>query len=409
MKTPLSRLSLCICYCTVLAVAFFYYPRWNCSNTEATLSWDVSGYYMYLPAIFIYKDINKCRFKDSILDRYHPTPDFQQAFTHSKSGNYIMKYSIGQAVVMAPFFFMGHTYAHLSGTFPADGFSYPYQLAIGVGMLLFAFMGLYYLRRILLLYNRDGTVATILLLFTIGTNYLNYAAIDQAMTHSVLFFIYTLLIYHSIQFYKSPSRRATILIGFLVGFATLIRPVEIISVIIPLFWSIHSATDLKLRMAFLKKNAYLYLSTAGVAAILIFIQLLYWKVVSNEWMVFSYQDQGFYWTRPHIFSFLFDYSSGWFLYCPMMMLPFIGFYVYLKNGSNILAVVLFTSLNFYLVTAWDIWDYGGFSGRAMIQSYPILAFPFAALIDKIHHKKNHVDIVIIFDSTFCICQYLVDT
>jgi hypothetical protein len=46
--------------------AFIFYPKWKQSGVEATISWDASGYYMYLPALFIYQDIKTCSFKDSV-------------------------------------------------------------------------------------------------------------------------------------------------------------------------------------------------------------------------------------------------------------------------------------------------------------------------------------------------------
>jgi hypothetical protein len=182
--------ALCFCYIVMICTSFIYYPKWNQSRTEATISWDVSGYYMYLPALFIYKDIKHCSFKDSILTKYYPTPDFQQAFLHKNSGNYVMKYSSGQAITMLPFFIVAHTYCKLNHSFPADGFSFPYQFCIGFGMLLYAFLGLFVLRKVLLIYYKDDTVALLLLCYVIGTNYLNFSAIDQAMTHNVLFTMY---------------------------------------------------------------------------------------------------------------------------------------------------------------------------------------------------------------------------
>src|SRR5690606_1003927 len=204
------------------------YPKWQKERTEATLSWDVSGYYMYLPALFIYKDIKQCTFKDSIIQKYSPTPDFQQAFRHEKSGNYVMKYSSGQAIIMLPFFVIAHTWASISNTYPNDGFSYPYQVSIGVGMFLLALLGLYFLRKILLLYFSDKVTAITLLLLVIGTNYLNYSSIDQALTHNALFTIYVLIIWNTIAFYKNHKIRFLIYSGLLCGLATLIRPTEII-------------------------------------------------------------------------------------------------------------------------------------------------------------------------------------
>ncbi|HLO38540.1 MAG TPA: hypothetical protein VK173_08620, partial [Lacibacter sp.] len=68
----LSLYSLIICCVLMMAVSFFYYPKWSRPGSEATISWDVSGYYMYLPATFIYKDLKQCSFKDSILSKYQP-------------------------------------------------------------------------------------------------------------------------------------------------------------------------------------------------------------------------------------------------------------------------------------------------------------------------------------------------
>ena len=135
----------------MLAVAFFYYPKWNKAGTEATLSWDVSGYYMYLPALFIYQDVKQLSFGDSIIRKYYPTPDFQQAFHHAPSGNKVLKYSCGQAVAMLPFFLIGHAIAGVTDH-PSDGFSKPYQVSIGVGMLLYTLIGMYFLYLVLMRY-----------------------------------------------------------------------------------------------------------------------------------------------------------------------------------------------------------------------------------------------------------------
>jgi hypothetical protein len=81
-----------ICVIAVFYTTFIYYPKWKNTGTEATISWDVSGYYYYLPAIFIYNDLKKLGFKDSIEAKYKPAGSFYQAFLHA-NGNYVMKYS----------------------------------------------------------------------------------------------------------------------------------------------------------------------------------------------------------------------------------------------------------------------------------------------------------------------------
>ena len=66
----LSRLSWIVVSLFILLSAFFYYPKWKQPHTEATISWDVSGYYFYLPAIFIYKDVKQLAFADSLVQKY---------------------------------------------------------------------------------------------------------------------------------------------------------------------------------------------------------------------------------------------------------------------------------------------------------------------------------------------------
>lgn len=400
----LSLFAFFLCCALILFTGIFYYPKWNKPGSEATISWDASGYYMYLPAAFIYKDLKKIAFKDSILAKYQPTPDFQQAFLHS-SGNYVMKYPAGQALMMLPFFTAAHLYAKYSASYPADGFSYPYQVAISLGMILIALIGVWFLRKILLEYFSDKVTTITLLIIVFACNYLNYAAIDVGMTHNSLFTLYCLLIFTTIQFYKQPSLIKASLIGCFVGWATLIRPTEIISILIPLLWGVFSVDEIKQRLTFfLKQFKYVIAATLFMIAF-IFIQLLYWKWSSGEWVVYSYGEQGFSWLRPHLYRGMFSSNNGWLTYTPVMILFFIGLPFLYKNQKQLFGIVsLFSALFIYICFAWDIWWYGGSLGmRAMIQSYPILAVSIAALMDVLLKKKIYLQLIVA--GFLLICTY----
>lgn len=381
-----SRQILFVLYLFLLGVHFFYYPKWKKNGTEATISWDVSGYYMYLPATFIYQDIKKCGFKDEVLKKYGPTPDFQQAFIHKESGNYVMKYSIGQSLQFAPFFFIGHAWASISDTYPADGFSFPYQFMISMGMLLYTLIGLIFLRKILLEYFNDKTVAWTLIGIVLGSNYLNYTAIDGAMTHNTLFTIYTLLIFTTIQFYKNPTMLKAIGVGGLVGMAALIRPTEILSCLIPILWGVNlldkkSRTD---RLGLIQNHLPKLLLAVITCIAIGSIQLMYWKYASGDWIVYSYEDQGFSWLKPHLHNGLLSYRSGWLTYSPFMIFSLIGFiWLFKKDRGIFWPTFIFSILFIYIAFAWDIWWYGGSLGqRTMVQAYPVLAFPIAAFFEK---------------------------
>ena len=384
MQAPKSLLSLFLCWAILFSALFFYFPRWKNHYAEATIGWDVTGYYYYLPALFIYKDIKQVHFKDQIIQQYRPTNDFQQAFLHP-SGNYVMKYSLGQAVLYSPFFLIAHAWASLSDAHPADGFSFPYQFMLAFGGLLVAFLGLLVLRRVLLRFFSDMATTITLILLVFGTNYLEYGSITGSMTHNYLFTLYALLLAVTIRFYEKPSYLKAVGIGLVVGLAALVRPTEIISALIPLLWSFHLPlkNGLAEKWQFIK-DKFRYLVIAVVVCGLVgSLQLIYWKYVSGDWFVYSYQEEGFSWLRPHIWNCLFSYRAGWLMYAPIMIFSLIGFSQLSKQHRTLFPGLLAFSLLFmYIAFAWDIWWYGGSLGqRAMVQAYPILAFPLTAFVE----------------------------
>ncbi|WP_104420841.1 glycosyltransferase family protein [Neolewinella xylanilytica] len=389
-KAP--AIALLVGYAMLIAT-HAYYPKWQQSGTEATLSYDVSGYYLYLPALFIYDDLRELAFLPDIIDRYHPTYDPYQAFAH-ESGTMVMKYSAGQAVLYAPFFAVGHLYATVSEAYPADGFSRPYQVAISVGSLLVAFLGLYVMAVLLGRYFRPGTVAVTLLLLVFGTNYLNYAAIDGAMTHNHVFTLYALLLLVTDNLYRGKDRGVGtggfLAIGAILGLMALTRPTEILAAVLPLFWLMPLHRDgLRQRLTFIGSQ----LPKVAVAAIACLaigsLQLLYWHHVTGNWIVYSYQDQGFDWLSPHLIDGLFSYKAGWLTYTPLMWFAVWGFgALYAYQRQLFAAVALHTLLFIYVAFAWSVWWYGGSLGqRTMVQAYAVLAFPLAATVGWIWDRK----------------------
>jgi hypothetical protein len=373
---PLSALAWWACALLIVGSAFFYYPKWRQSKTEATLSWDVSGYYFYLPAFLIYGDARELAWRDSILQKYHPTPDLQQAFRHEPSGHYVMKYPVGQALQMLPWFTVGHLLAAPLG-YAADGFSRPYQAAISWGSLFVALLGLWYLRKALLYYYQDAVVAATLLCIVWGTNYLNYTAFDGAMTHNWLFTLYGLIIYHTIRYYDQPSLMRAAGIGLMVGWAVITRPTELWTAFIPLLWGWDSWA--KRWRHFNEHKTHLAVA-ATVFAAMVSLQMLYWRYAGGSWVIYSYEEQGFNWLKPHILDGLVSFKAGWLIYSPMMILSIVGLWHLWRQHKPVAIAVLCLVLPIMYVTwAWDIWWYGGSLGqRAMVQSYPLWAFGLAA-------------------------------
>ena len=119
------------------------------------IDWDNFGYYMYLPATFIYDDL---KLKDNTWveeaqRKYSLSSNYYQAHV-IENGNHIVQYTAGMAFLYSPAFFAGHLAAKLT-SYPADGFSQPYQLALLLQSYLMVFLGLFFLRKLALSFFSD--------------------------------------------------------------------------------------------------------------------------------------------------------------------------------------------------------------------------------------------------------------
>lgn len=356
----------------------FLYPKWTIGGTEAVLSWDVFGYYLYLPSFFIYHDLTGVGFLHELMAQYHPASSNYHAIPLD-NGNVVMKYSMGQSVFYLPWFIVGHLWAKLS-SYPADGLSYPYQASIFWGAMCYAAAGLWLIRKVLLGFFSDAAVGMSLVLLVIATNYLNYVSFDGAMTHNHLFTMYAALLYVTISWHKRPTLPKGIIIGVLCGLAALTRPTEVICVLLPLLWGVYNKETLLSKWHFIKEN-WLHVAAAILVMGLVgSLQLIYWKYCSGHWLVYSYEDQGFSFLRPHLINGLFSFKKGWLVYTPVMTFAILGLIpLYLGHRKLFWAVAIFSAINIYITFSWDIWWYGGsFGARAMVQSYAVWLIPFAA-------------------------------
>ena len=394
----------------ILILCFvFYYPKFNKQLTEATISYDVAGYYLYLPAIFIYQDIHHLAFEQELNNKYHYSDAPYQGVLLPDS-TYTMKYPIGASVFYSPFFFIAHGWASISGL-QADGYSRPYQVMLSLGCLFYAFLGLWFLRKILLLYFTQSATAITLFLLVAATNYLNYSAIDNAMTHNLLFTLYIFIIWLTIKFHRSPSLKIAFILGLLCGLATITRPTEIISVFIPLLWNVSGYKNLLARIHFFLHQYKMTLLFIFGSIIMGSVQLVYWKITTGHFLFYSYEEQTFNWLHPHLKDGLFSYKKGWFVYTPFLLVIIPGFiYLYKKQRPVFLPVFLFIIINIYIAYSWDIWWYGGSLGqRSMVQSYALLSFPIAAFIQQILSYRKILQVTFFLFAAFCIWYNIILT
>ncbi len=350
--------------------SFDRYNRWvNFETGKFPFVDDVDQFYCYLPATFIQHDLT---FK--FPNNYWTVP--------GKDGNKIPRTTYGMALMYSPFFFAGHIIAK-TGNYKTDGYSLPYKWCLHFGTICYVLLGLWFCRKNLIKFFSEFITMLTLVVIFLGTNLFYYTFGWGEMCHSYLFFIFSLFIYFTLKWFDSKNTKHLLIFSFLAGFATLIRPTDIIIILFPLFYGIKNTSDIKERIKF-----FYNLKIKLLVAILVFIspvliQMLYWKFHSGNWLVFTYgQKERFFFSDPQVINFLFSFRKGWFIYTPVMALILIGI-PYLKKSANNLFffLCLFLVLNVYILSSWWDWGFGGsFGCRAIIQHYAFFAFALSSFI-----------------------------
>lgn len=370
---------------TALGILLFVVAQFYFGFSELAISWDSFGYYLYLPYTFIYNDLS---FSDlshvqSIADLYESTDTLYQ-LTYVPNGNHVIKYPVGMAILMAPFFFIGHALAYLLG-YPTDGFSAPYDLMVSVGNLVYVMIGFVYLRKVLLHFFTSKVTIIVLFSVVIGTNFLYMATTGAGNSHIPLFTLHAIALYLTIKWHLAPSIKNSLKFGAVIGLMIITRPTEILFLVIPIFWGVTSLKEFfqKYYNLITKKTLSLIVFSAVIISIG-FIQLLYWKKITGEWLFYSYDNagEGFDFMRPNLKDFLFSYRKGWFLYTPIMLLASVGLgFTLLKKYKFGISILLFVVLNIWVLSSWSCWWYAGsYSQRSVVQSYPEMAVALGALL-----------------------------
>lgn len=353
---------------------------------QDVIKWDVVGYYSYLPAIFIENDLRL----NFITPENEQTLSWNHyGYIYDKEGHRIIKYSMGTAVLYAPFFILAHVLAEPLG-FAPDGFSSIYHFFIQFSSLFYLIIGLLFLRKLLLKHYTESLVALTIGIVFFGTNLLYYSSVESAMSHSYTFSLTCVLLFLIDKYYARPSVKTILFLGVVAGLIILIRPLNGILCMSILLYNTTN-NPIKNRLDFIKQHLKHVLLFFVTTLLVILPQLIYYKYVTGDFLAFSYgEKEKFYFSNPHLIDVLFSFRKGWFIYTPIMLITIIGWFIIRKHnlqGFKTSLSIIFP-LYLFLVSSWWCWWYGGsFSQRTLIDIYPFLALVLIAVLDYVN-KQN---------------------
>ncbi|MBI5538842.1 MAG: hypothetical protein HY951_02210 [Bacteroidia bacterium] len=346
---------------------------------------DTKEYYAFLPAFLINHDLT--------LKYIEQNPEFYADKIRSRNklenGNYVIKTTMGLSFMYLPFFALAHVSTYFS-EYASDGYTRPYGIALVFASLTYFFLGLFVLKKTLSLYFNNKVIGWVLFLIAFGTNITNYLTAEAAYSHSFSFALFSFFIWNTIKWHDNPNFKRSIYLGLLLGLISLIRPTNGLIVLVFILWNIDSLINIKERFYLFLKN-YFKIFVILLLMILVWLpQLFYWKYVSGNWLFYSYDNEGFFFSNPHFVDVLVGFRKGWFIYTPLMFFASIGFVVLFNNYRKLFwNTFIFFIVNIYIISSWWCWWYGGSFGlRPFIDSYALMAIPLAAIVSFVLQRKN---------------------
>jgi hypothetical protein len=347
---------------------------------------DAKGYYAYLPGLFIYRDLNFNFNKAIELDKHTKTKFTDYRYKLDRDRIYT-KYYAGTAIAYSPFFIAAHGISLVCG-WDSDGYSAWYHGAVVIASLFYLLVAMLFMGKILDYFRiKKWVKITVVISSYFGTNWFYYATWESGMSHTYSAAIIATFLYFFIQFKARGVWKTAFVLGFLLGFITLIRPSNLFVVaFLPLFFSSwpNFVLFLKNMLSDPRKLG------AGLVAFLavISIQFIFYKIQLGQWFIYAYVSEGFHFSKPHIIDFLFSIRKGFFVYTPLYILSVLGVvWWYRQNAFQAFWWCAVMFLHVYILSSWHMWWYGGTLGtRVMIEYYIFWMLPLAFFLQSLKLK-----------------------
>lgn len=377
--------------------------KWGGQRWKEIIGFDGKGYYAYLPAIFIYQDL-QLTFLDNIEEKYSGPNTHYEIRVVTPHGT-IDKYFCGTAFVQLPFFFVAHLLTILTGG-SADGYSYFYQTSISVAGIIYALIGLFYLQKILRKYSISESIITIVI-FAIffGTQLFYYSIFDPSFSHVYSFAAITAFIFLLKKYLGNQNGKDLILLGCLLGIIVLIRPVNGLIVFIFPFLAGSREITLSVIKNILKNKTSFFIA-ATLFILITSLQFLFYFLQTGKIFIDSYVVERFLWNRPEILNILLSYKKGLFIYTPIAFIALAGLIpLYHKSRFSFWSFIIFFLTISYVFSCWWMWWYGGsFSARPYTEFLSLFGILLALFLSRIIKTFNRIFIYSLIVFCIILCQ-----
>jgi hypothetical protein len=328
---------------------------------------DAYCYYEYLPNFFIRKE----------------PMDFKSGMA-IRPGVTLNKVTYGVAILEAPFFLANYQLQSWRGDV-GKGFENSYGYSIIVATSTYAFLGLWMVFSLFRRWFNLYTAIISVIAIYYGTNMFHYGYAEPGVSHVYSFFCASGLLFFTDRFYRQPRFGLPfIAITIFMALIVIIRPVNMIMVLIFALYDCYSWTDIRARFRFLFSKIWIVPAFFLVGFIVFLPQMYYWHMIMGSWIVSPYtikNEHFIYLAEPKIFEALFSQKGGWFTYSQIMLLSIgaLPFMIYKRKFHGWAILLMFLPMLYLFSSWWAINFMCAHGYRSFIDYYAFFIIPFAWL------------------------------
>lgn len=356
---------------------------------------DGVGYYAYARAVLIQHNLN---FEE---DWRHGNLGFAQARVSSNGQLYPGEYtetghvgnlfSIGPAMLWLPFLAVAHALVlagnALGANLPADGFSFPYLLAMALGSAIYGFLGLLLSFSLARKYVGEKWALLATLGIWLCSSLPVYMYFNPAWSHAHSAFVAALFLWYWDHTRTNRGTGQWLLLGLVGGLMIDVYYPNGVLLVIPLLESAQAYISFWPELARAGRKLFLqnvvFLLAVFVATLPIYITR---KIIFGGYLrLGSYSLLPWDWSAPHWRSVLFSPDHGLLSWTPLLGFALFGLFLAPRPARTVaLYFAVAAGAFYYVISSYPYWDgIASFGNRFFISLTPLFIFGLAVLLFRV--------------------------
>lgn len=355
---------------------------------------DGVGYYALARSLLIEHRL------DFTKDWLEANPQFRMSHTNAEgrippgdytaTGHLANHFSIGPAILWAPFLIVAHAGVLLSDSLGAhiapDGFSKPYAVTMALATAVYGFIGLWISFRIArhFVAERWAFLATIGIWF--GTSLPVYMYFNPSWSHAQSEFTVASFLWYWLKTRNSRTPVQWIVLGLIAGLMLDVYYVTAILLLLPLFESlVHYRQTLSLSQWRTAAEMLLSNLLFAFAVVIAFLPTLVTKkIIFGSYLNMGY-DELWFWNSPALWKAAFSSQHGVFSWTPIVLLAVAGLFLFIRRDRLLpLWFLIVVAVHFYAIGCFENWHgRASFGNRYFLPLTPLFCLGLAVFFDSL--------------------------